>query len=44
LALQLQHFIDLVAGRADAEAELTTLLPAHQVVDEVIGRQALARV
>ena len=44
LALQLQHFIDLVAGRADAGAELATLLPAHQVVEQIVGRQALARV
>jgi hypothetical protein len=44
LALQLQHFVDLAAGRGDAGAELTTLLPAHQVVDQVIGRQSLARV
>jgi len=31
LALQFAHFLDLVAGRADACAERNSILPAHEV-------------
>jgi predicted dehydrogenase len=43
LALQLQHFVDLVAGRADIGAELDSILPTHEVVDEVARTAALRR-
>jgi predicted dehydrogenase len=32
LAVQLSHFLDLVEGSADADAERETILPAHHVV------------
>jgi hypothetical protein len=32
---QLQHFVDLVEGRADAAAELDSLLAPHAVIDQV---------
>jgi predicted dehydrogenase len=32
---QLQHFVDLVEGRADAAAELDSLLAPHAVIDHV---------
>ena len=41
LHLQLLHFLALIEGRADAAAELDTLLAAHVVIDQ-IGRSAQA--
>jgi hypothetical protein len=35
LAAQLDHFLDLVDGKADADAERDTLLPPHRVVSQV---------
>jgi predicted dehydrogenase len=35
LALQLQHFIDLVEGRADPRAEIAGILPAHRTAERV---------
>lgn len=35
LALQFEHFLGLVAGRHDAEAELCSLVVPHQVADAV---------
>ncbi len=35
LMLQLQHFVALADGRADAEAELASLLPAHRLVEQL---------
>ncbi len=35
LMLQLQHFVALADGRADAEAELASLLPAHRMVEQL---------
>lgn len=35
LAAQLGHFLDIVAGTADADAERDAILPAHRVVHEV---------
>ena len=34
LALQLQHFTDLIAGTADLEDERSSILPPHAVIDE----------
>jgi predicted dehydrogenase len=35
LALQLQHFIDLVEGRADLRAEIAGILPPHRTAERV---------
>jgi hypothetical protein len=35
LAGQLDRFLDLITGAADAELERATILPAHVVVDRV---------
>jgi predicted dehydrogenase len=35
LALQLQHFIDLVEGRADRRTEIAGILPAHRTAERV---------
>lgn len=35
LQLQLQHFVDLIEGAADAEAEIDSLLAPHAVIDQV---------
>lgn len=37
LQLQLQHFVALVRGDLDAEAELDSILPAHRVVADVLA-------
>lgn len=37
LALQFEHFLDLVEGRADADAERRRLLPAHELAARVEG-------
>lgn len=37
LAAQLDHFLDLVEGRADLDAERHSILPAHRVVAQVLG-------
>ena len=36
LASQLAHFVGLVAGRHDLDVERDSILPAHQVVDQVL--------
>jgi predicted dehydrogenase len=41
LALQLSHFIDLVEGSADADAERAGILPAHRVVARALDRAAV---
>lgn len=35
LALQFEHFLDLVEGRVDADAERQRILPAHELADQV---------
>ena len=35
LALQFEHFVDLVEGRADAEAERCKALPAHELASRI---------
>ncbi|MDR1426664.1 MAG: Gfo/Idh/MocA family oxidoreductase [Bifidobacteriaceae bacterium] len=37
LAAQLDRFLDVLAGRADAAAERATILPAHEVVATVLA-------
>lgn len=36
LALQLSHFLGLVAGTVDADEERSTILPAHEVIDQAL--------
>lgn len=36
LAAQLDHFLAIIRGEADAEAELASLLPAHEVVERLV--------
>lgn len=38
LAAQLDHFLELVSGEADAEAELAGLLPPHDVTAQAVAR------
>jgi predicted dehydrogenase len=40
LALQLEHFLDLVEGKADPDAERRGLLPPHEVAARVAGTEA----
>ncbi len=40
LAAQLSHFLDLVEGSADADAERAGILPAHRVVARALGTAA----
>ena len=40
LALQLDHFLDLVEGKADPERERRSLLPAHEVAARIAGTEA----
>ena len=35
LALQLEHFIDIIEGRADRQAETDSILPAHRTAERV---------
>jgi predicted dehydrogenase len=35
LALQFEHFVDLVEGRSDAEAERSRALPAHELASRI---------
>jgi predicted dehydrogenase len=37
LASQLAHFVGLVRGEQDADAERDSILPAHEVVDQVLA-------
>jgi len=37
LVAQLAHFVDLIEGRVDADAERNSILPAHEVVDAVLA-------
>lgn len=34
---QLNHFVDLIEGKVDVDAERESFLPAHRVVDEVLA-------
>jgi predicted dehydrogenase len=43
LASQLDHFLKLVAGSADADQERSSILPAHDVVARVVASAAAAR-
>jgi predicted dehydrogenase len=43
LALQLQHFIDVIEGRADLAAELASILPAHRIAERVAATSDPAR-
>ena len=40
LIAQLEHFVALVRGQADAAAERAAILPAHQIVDQVLSQSA----
>ncbi|MDG4818458.1 Gfo/Idh/MocA family oxidoreductase [Micromonospora sp. WMMD956] len=40
LAAQLDHFLDLLAGVADADAERRSILPAHRAVGRLFADQA----
>lgn len=42
LAAQLDHFVDLAEGRADADRERSSLLPAHRIVETLKVRSAPA--
>jgi predicted dehydrogenase len=35
LALQFEHFLDLIEGRVDAQVERQRILPAHELADQV---------
>lgn len=37
LVSQLAHFVDLVEGKVDADAERASILPAHRVVESVLA-------
>jgi len=39
LALQLQHFIDLVEGRTDFRDEIASILPAHRTAERVAASE-----
>ncbi|MBS3940428.1 MAG: Gfo/Idh/MocA family oxidoreductase [Actinobacteria bacterium] len=39
LQLQFEHFLDLAEGRADADAERASLLPAHVLADQILTDQ-----
>jgi len=39
LAAQLDHFLDLIEGVADADVERASILPAHSVIDELLAVQ-----
>jgi predicted dehydrogenase len=41
LAAQLSHFVDLITGSADADAERETILPPHRVVARALDRGAV---
>jgi predicted dehydrogenase len=41
LSLQFAHFLDLVAGRADAEKERRDIRPAHVLADQIENRSAI---
>lgn len=40
LVTQLDRFLDLIEGRVDADAERRSILPAHQVVDQLLTQAA----
>ena len=40
LAAQLDHFLDLIDGKADADAERERILPAHRVVGRLVEDEA----
>lgn len=40
LVAQLAHFVDLVDGRVQLDAERDSILPAHEVVDAVLSAGA----
>jgi len=42
LALQLQHFIDIIEGRAEAGAEIASILPAHRIAERVAAGEPAA--
>jgi predicted dehydrogenase len=44
LAAQLSHFVDLVEGAADADAEREAILPAHRVVARALETAAVLQV
>jgi predicted dehydrogenase len=41
LAAQLEHFVDLIDGRVDADAERRSLIPAHSIVETLKVAAAL---
>ena len=36
LALQLQHFVELIRGTVDAEEERTSILPPHALAETIV--------
>ncbi|HSK27774.1 MAG TPA: Gfo/Idh/MocA family oxidoreductase [Jiangellales bacterium] len=42
LAVQLDRFVDLLAGEVDADEERRSILPAHRVVDRVVAERRAA--
>ena len=40
LAAQFDHFVDLLQGEADADAERRSILPSHAVVDTLLARSS----
>lgn len=40
LAAQFDHFIDLIEGRLDIDAERRGIIPAHRIIEEALSTQA----
>lgn len=40
LAAQLDHFLALISGRADAAAERASIVPSHRIIDQLKSKQA----
>lgn len=43
LAAQFDHFLDIIAGESDAAEERQRILPAHQVISDLLAAQAPGR-
>ncbi|MEQ1735403.1 MAG: gfo/Idh/MocA family oxidoreductase, partial [Rhodoglobus sp.] len=39
LAAQLEHFVGLIAGSVDADAERASIIPSHRVIDALKNQQ-----
>ena len=42
LMTQFAHFLDVIDGTVDAAAERATIMPSHEVIDQVIARKPVA--